>query len=161
MGNDKITKLKGRENYDVWWFEAKSFLMLKGYWKCMDGTEEDTAKHQLAIAQLTLLVESHNHTYIRDSSTGKEARDSLKNAFQDNGVLRRMDLLKYLTRLELNDCESMEDYVSKMTATQQELKSTGTEIPDDIVAQIMLSGLPDDYRPLVMNSWLSQMRRRN
>lgn len=36
-------------------------------------------------------------------------------AFEDNGVLRQMDLLKYVMRLELLDCVSMEDYVTKMT----------------------------------------------
>ncbi|XP_017465525.1 PREDICTED: uncharacterized protein LOC108358602 [Rhagoletis zephyria] len=61
-----------------------------------------------------------------------------------------MDLLKYLMRLELTDCSSMEDYVNKLTCTQQKLDKSGTKIPDDIVAQIMLSGLPNEYRPMVM-----------
>lgn len=124
--------------------------MLKGYWPCIEGAEGDSTKNLHAISAIGLLVEPSNYPYVQNCTTAKAAWDALETAFEDNGVLRRMDLLKYLMRLELADCASMEDYVNKMTCTQQKLDKSGTKIPDDIVAQIMLSGLPDEYRPMVM-----------
>lgn len=150
MGNDRIEKLKGRENYDDWKFAAKSHMVIKGHWSCITGTEADPEKNLLAISALGLLIEPQNYSYVRTCETAKAAWEALEAAFEDNGVLRRMDLLKFLMRLELSDCNSMEDYVTKMTNTQQKLDKSGTKIPDDIFAQIMLSGLPEDYRPMVM-----------
>lgn len=55
MGNDKIEKLKGRENYDAWKFAAKSHLVIKGHWPCIEGTETDSTKNLFAISTLGLL----------------------------------------------------------------------------------------------------------
>lgn len=150
MGNDKIEKLKGRENYDVWKFAAKSYLVIKGFWPSVLGEETDSNKVLQAISTIGLLVEPTNYSYVQNCSTAKEAWDALEKAFEDSGVLRRMDLLKYFARLELGDCDSMEDYVNKMCAAHQKLVKSGTSIPEDVAAQLMLSGLPEEYRPMVM-----------
>lgn len=150
MGNEKVAKLKGRENYDTWKTYMEWYLTLKGLWPCVEGTGTDTGKNATAVATMGLLVESHVMSYVRGKRTAKEAWKALEDAFEDNGVLRRMDLLRHLMRLELCNCASMEEYVSQICETQQKLHKAKMEIPDDIVAQIMLSGLPDDYRPMVL-----------
>lgn len=150
MGNDKIQKLKGRENYDDWKFAAKSHLVLKGYWPCVLGTETNSMKQLEAISALGLLVEPKNYSYVRNCTTAKDAWEALEKTFEDTGVVRRMDLLKYFTRLELSDCASMEDYVNKMTTAHQKLSKSGTKIPDEVAAELMLAGLPSEYRPMAM-----------
>ncbi|XP_017467048.1 PREDICTED: uncharacterized protein LOC108359625 [Rhagoletis zephyria] len=86
-----------------------------------------------------LLIEPANYSYVQNCANAKAAWEALETAFEDNGVLRRMDLLKFVMRLELADCSSMEEYVNKMPCTQQKLDKSGTKIPGDI-----------EYRPMVM-----------
>lgn len=50
---------------------------------------------------------------------------------------RRMSLDLDVMRLELSDCVSTEDYETKMTNFQQIFDQSGTQISDDIFAQIM------------------------
>lgn len=150
MGKDKIDKLKGRDNYDEWKLAAKWQLQIKGFWPCIEGTDTDQAKNMIAIATIGSMLESSCYACILDCETGKAAWNALAKMYDDNGTLRRMDLLKYLIRLELNDCDSMEDYINKMMTTHQKLTKSGTVIADGLVAQIMLAGLPDQYRPMVM-----------
>lgn len=66
-----------------------------------------------------LKLEPNNYSYVQNCSSAKEAWKALSDAFKDSGILRRMDLLKYLMRLELSDCASMDDYVNKVQTTQQ------------------------------------------
>lgn len=44
----------------------------------------------------------------------------------------------------------MEDYVNKMVMTSLKVKKAGIDMGDEIIASLMLAGLPDEYRPLVM-----------
>lgn len=146
----KPNKLEGRKNYDSWRVEAKAWLAVKGHWNCFDGTETDSTKNFLAIQCLNLLLHSSLYTYTEDVTIAKDAWEAIKNAFEDNGIGRRVDLLKQLVSLKQNECESMEDYVHKMVMTSLKVKKAGLQIGDDVVASLMLANLPDEYRPMVM-----------
>lgn len=58
--NNLVEKLLGRENYDFWKVTARSYLTIKGYWKCI--TEEnsstdakDVLLYEKALAELFLM----------------------------------------------------------------------------------------------------------
>ncbi|XP_055905018.1 uncharacterized protein LOC129940649 [Eupeodes corollae] len=151
-----VEKLKGRENFDVWKIAAKSYLVIRGLWDCFEN-ELDAAATPVQIAtdlkaksELILLLETQNYSYIADALSAKSAWDSLTNAFEDTGLSRKVDLLKQLVELKLNECDSMEDYVNKMVMTSLKVKKAGLKIDDEVVASLMLAGLPADYKPLVM-----------
>lgn len=104
----------------------------------------------VAISTLILLLETTNYSYVQECTTAKDAWKALETAFEDSGICRRVDLLRSLVQLKLNECESMEDYINKMTSTSIKVKKAGLKIDDEVIASLMLAGLPDEYRPMVM-----------
>lgn len=148
-----IPKLKGRENWDSWKIAAKSYLVIKGLWKTIEptaGTSVNADDDLKARSELTLLLEPINYSYIVEEESAKNAWKKLTDAFEDSGTSRRVDTLQRLVTLRLIDCESMEDYISKMTSYWLKVKSVGFNIESEIVGSLLLGGLPMQYRPLVM-----------
>lgn len=157
MSSDTRTfsKLKGRENYDLWRISAKSYLVIKGLWSCI--TTEPAAdkvdqieKDLKALSELTLLLDENVYSYISDAVTAKQAWNNLEKSFQDSGLSRKVELLKQLVKLTLDECESVEDYISKMVTTCLKVGKAGLKIDDEILASLMLAGLPDEFKSLVM-----------
>jgi gag-polypeptide of LTR copia-type len=113
-------RLKGRENYSVWKVGAKAHLIIKGLWNCCETALADGASaaeklsDQKAIAEITLLLEPSNYTYIDSAKTAKAAWDSITAAFDDTGTGRKVLLLKQMVSLKMEQCISIEDYVNKM-----------------------------------------------
>ena len=64
--------------------------------------------------------------------------------------MRGVSLLVDLTSVKLINCASVDDYVNKLMTLANKLKGTETDIPDHMLAAIMLAGLPDKFRPFVM-----------
>ncbi len=151
-----VKKLMGRENYDTWKVYAKSYLFINGLWKCTQSelsAEATTAQKEndlKAWSELNLLVDETVLSYIIDTETAKHAWDNLKNAFEDSGLCRKVELLKQLVQLTVSNCVSMEDYVNRMTMTSSKVKRTGLNLDDELIASLMLAGLPEEYKPLVM-----------
>lgn len=151
----KFTLLKGRENYDTWRIAAKSYLVIKGLWKFIlkEPVEEKAEQVQedlKAWSELNLLLDEGIYTYIADTTTAKAAWEALEKAFQDSGVCRKVGLLKQLVELKTEDCNSTEEYVSKMMMTAQKVKKTGLKLDDEVIASLMLAGLPSNFDSLVM-----------
>lgn len=157
----QIEKLKGRENYDIWKLAAKSYLVIKGLWKCVDPPQVESNgstttatvnpdEDLKARSELTLLLHPINYSHVEEATSAKEAWDNLKNAFADSGTCRRVDTLQRLVTLKLADCSSMEDYISKMMKYWIKVKTVGFKIESEIVGSLMLGGLPKEYRPMVL-----------
>lgn len=151
----KFTLLKGRENYDTWRIAAKSYLVIKGHWKFILNEPATDKPEQVqddlkAWSELNLLLEENIYTYIADTTTAKAAWEALEKAFQDSGVCRKVGLLKQLVELKMEDCDSTEDYVSKIMMTAQKVKKTGLKLDDELIASLMLAGLPQNFDSLVM-----------
>lgn len=53
-------------------------------------------------------------------------------------------LLKQLVKLTLADCDSVEDYVSRMVTTHIKVGKAGLKIDDELLASLMLAGLPEE-----------------
>lgn len=150
-----FTKLKGRENFDIWKISAKSYLVIKGLWSCIlvepkaDETTE-LEKDLKALSELTLLLDESIYSYISDANTAKQAWTKLEKAFEDSGLSRKVELLKQLVKLTLDECDSVQDYVNRMVTTCLKVGKAGLTIDDEILASLMLAGLPDQYTSLVM-----------
>lgn len=146
----------GRENYDTWKIYAKSFLVIKGLWACTqaelaaDATAANKEKDLKAWSEINLLVHKSVLSYIINTTTAHQAWESLQTAFEDSGLCRKVELLKQLVQLTLDQCESVEDYINKVTMTSLKVQRTGLNLDDELIASLMLAGLPDEYKSLVM-----------
>lgn len=149
-------KLNGRENYDTWKISAKSYLTIKGYWKWMQAelssssSATDIENEAKARSELTLLLDESMYSYIDEDDTAKKQWESLKAAFEDSGLTRKVAILQKLVSLKLNDCDSMEDYINRMVSLWSKVKRVGFKIDEEIIGSLMLGGLPDEYTPMVM-----------
>lgn len=150
-----FTKLRGRENYDTWKVAAKSYLIIKGLWAHTQtepeaGKADQIEKDLRAWAEINLLMDESIYSYIIGTSTAKSAWESLEKAFEDSGLCRKVELLKQLVKLSLSDCASVEDYVSRMSTMAMKVGRAGLKLDDEILASLMLAGLPDEFRSLVI-----------
>jgi len=157
MSNDARTfsKLKGRENYDLWKISAKSYLVIRGLWSCISieptaGKTDEIEKDLKALSELTLLLDENVYSYISDTDTAKQAWIKLEKAFEDSGLSRKVELLKQLVKLTLEECDSVQDYVSRLVTTCLKAGKAGLKIENEILASLMLAGLTDEYKSLVM-----------
>lgn len=145
-----IEKLKGVQNYASWAFEVQAYLEHEGLWKCISGEETDQLKLTQAKSKLILLIDKVNHHHILNAKNAEEIWTKLQETFQDNGLTRRVGLLRTLLNTKLIDCSSVDDYVSKVTTTAYKLSGCGLTVGDEWVGAILLAGLPESYSPMIM-----------
>lgn len=146
----RFDKLKGRENYDTWKVSAKSYLVIKKLWKHVESESTSADDDLMARSELNLMVEPVNYSFITNAETANAAWKSLENAFSDTGAMRKVALLQTLATLKLSECENMSDYVSKKINLWEKVKKAGWKIDDATVGGLLLGGLPDEYRPMIM-----------
>lgn len=151
MTNLQIEKLAGRENYSTWKFAVMSYLQLEELWECIEpGTDVDLKKDVKAKSKIILLVEPINYVHIETATTAKEVWKNLQNAFEDSGLSRKVGLLKDLINTSLDNCASIEEYVNKIMSTAHKLRNIGFGVNDEWLGTLMLAGLPDNYKPMIM-----------
>lgn len=150
-------RLKGRENYDVWKIGAKAHLITKNLFSHMTteltSSADSTTKNndQKALAELVLLIDSSLYSHIEACETAKSGWDMITKTFENTGVVRKVSFLKQWISLKLNECESMQNYVSQCLSLRSKVKSAGFKIDEEIAASIMLCGLTDEFKPMVMS----------
>lgn len=145
-----IEKLKGRENYSTWKFAMENYFEHEGLQKCIDGSERDAAKLSKAKTTLNLSIEKENYVHVLNAKTAKEAWDKLKETFEDNGMTRRISLMRKIVGIKLENCKSMEHYVSEIISTAHKLNEIGFAMPDEWVVTFLLTGLTDEFGPMIM-----------
>ncbi|CAG4914890.1 unnamed protein product [Colias eurytheme] len=152
-----VEKLSGIENYSNWKFQLKMLLIHEDLWDVVteDKTEDvnDAAymkRSQKALAKICLSVKPSVFTHVRNAETARDAWINLQKAYEDKGLSRRLSLLRLLFETKLCDCESMEAYVAKISDLSQQLNDIGSPLEDDFVAVLLLSGLSQDFDPLIM-----------
>lgn len=152
-----FARLKGRENYSEWKIGVRAHLITKGLWAwisteiTVSSPATDKKSDEKCLAELTLTLDTCVYTHIEECETAKSAWDALKLAFQDTGVSRKVTLLKQWITLRLENCESMHDYVTQCLSLRSKVRNAGFSIDEQTAGAIMLCGLSDDYRPMVMS----------
>lgn len=102
--SQRLSKLKGRENYDTWKIASKSYLVIKDLWSCIenepDPEQPDTlAKDLKAWSELSLLIHENLYSYIAGTTTAHAAWKKLESSFEDRGLCRKVELLKQLVQM--------------------------------------------------------------
>lgn len=127
----------------------KMVLTLDGLWGCVDGTDTDTTKDGRALAKICLSCEPHLYQIVRNATTARDAWKSLSDTFEDKGLYRRVLLLRKLHRVEYGHFAGMSDYIEGVLKLVTQLADIGKVIDDAETAEILLSGLPEEFNILV------------
>lgn len=145
-----IDRLVGRDNYASWKFAVEAYFKLEDLWECVDGTNKDEKKEVKAKSKLILLLDPVNYVHVQSANTCKEVWDSLQQAFDDSGLYRRVALLRDLITTTLDSSRTVDDYVNKIMSTAHKLRNIKFEIDDEWLGTLMLAGLPETYKPMIM-----------
>lgn len=148
-----LEKLTGRDNYPTWKFTVKTYLEHEELWSCVapaSGEVVDAKRDTKAKSKIILLVDPINYIHIQEATTAKEVWDNLAKAFDDNGLTRRVGLLRDMINTTLDGCQNIEDYVNKIMTTAHKLRNIGFVVNDEWLGTLLLAGLPDMYQPMIM-----------
>ncbi|XP_072378706.1 uncharacterized protein [Diabrotica undecimpunctata] len=105
-----VPKLMGRENYDDWSFAIEN--VLDGLSKCLEENGERNAETQnKARAKLWLSIDPSIYVHIREAATALDVWITLKKLYGEKSFTRKIDLLRTLIRLRLDNCDSMENCI--------------------------------------------------
>lgn len=149
-------RLKGRENFSTWKVGAKAYLTTKGLWSSMiadpaaDAKPEEVERSQKALSELILLVDSSLYSHLQDCETAKSGWDTLIKSFEDAGAIRQVGIIKQWLMLSLADCGSIQNYVNKWLELLAKVKKADYEIGDKLACAVMLCGLPEEFKPMIM-----------
>lgn len=164
-----VDKLSGSENYHDWVFAIKNLLKFKGLKNCIvqappsttttngvtttnapKAVETDEEKLDQAESMLSLGVEKNLYVHIRECKGALEIWQTLQRLFEDRGIQRKSSLLRMAMSYKLEDCDNMQTYIEGIMTAKSKLQAIGFQLPDEIVAAIILRGLPNEYKPFMM-----------
>ncbi|KAJ0169236.1 hypothetical protein K1T71_015266 [Dendrolimus kikuchii] len=147
-----IERLIGRDNFASWRFAVKTYLQHEELWDCVEGKSDsvDTKRDTKARSKIILLVDPVNYIHVQEATTAKEVWQNLCKAFDDSGLTRRVGLLKDLITTTLDTCQNVEEYVNKIISTAHKLRNIGFKVDEEWLGTLLLAGLPDQYKPMIM-----------
>lgn len=99
---------------------------------------------------MVLSIDCSLFVHIKEAKTTKDLWLKLQRLFDDKGFTRKISLLRNLISIRLENCDSMEAYVTSLIETAQKLKWTGFEINVGWIGTLLLAGLPEKYSPMIM-----------
>jgi gag-polypeptide of LTR copia-type/Domain of unknown function (DUF4219) len=156
----KIDLLRGSSNYRTWKFSMRMVLQAKDLWEVVSGGEvkptgeEAVAwekKARKALADIALSVSAVEKENIIECTTLKAAWDILEKLYERKGRNRKfMLVLQELFRMSMSEGGKMDVYLRGVREKMSELSTVGLKLEDDIKLAIMLNGLPERYRYLVV-----------
>ncbi len=154
-----ITKLKGSANFHTWKFAMKNFLEMNDLVGCITPSDDDVQKPREAKAdkisqaktRIILSMDESLYIHVENCDSAFEIWKKLEDLFEDRGWMRKIGLLRQIMSIKLENCENMHSYIENITGTANKLNSIGFKITDDWLGAIMLAGLTDIYRPLIMS----------
>src|SRR5437667_944666 len=134
-------------------------LQARDLWEVVSGEEvkpeaekaaqawEKKARKALAIIALALSAPEKEH--IIECTTPKAAWDVLEKLYEGKGRNRKFMLLRDLFRMAM--LGDMDAYLRAVREKISELSTIGLKLGDDIKLAIILTGLPERYRYLVVS----------
>ena len=156
----KIEPLQGSANYRTWKFSIKMILQTRDLWKMINDEEvkpdaeklgqawEKKTRKALAIIALALSAAEKEH--IIDYTIPKTAWDILEKLYEEKERNRKFMLLQELFRMSM-ESERMDSYLRAMREKMSELSTIDLKLEDDIKLAIILNGVPERYRYLIVN----------
>ena len=146
-----VRKLVGQENYFDWADEIQACATITNLWNVLEGEplDTDTTRLNEMRAYLVITIDADIRVHFDTSDNANQIWKKLKNIYSDHSLSSRVNLLQELCTTKFVDCESAQAYVSKILNAARRLRKTNLTLPDDLVASLMLTGLPDFYKPMI------------
>jgi len=136
-------------------------LQARDLWEVVSGEEvkpeaEAAAqawekKARKALATIALALSAAEKEHIIECTTPKAAWDILVKLYEGKGRNRKSMLLQELFRLSLGTTEGMDAYLRGVREKMSELSTVGLKLEEDVKLAIILNGLPERYRYLVVS----------
>lgn len=134
--------------------QIKSYLVIKNLWNTIEDAEvtpeNSPLTHAKAISEITLIIEPTLYNYIEDTSDTKIVWEKLCSAFDDSGTARKVTILNELVSIKMTAHKNVENYVNEILLYWQKSKVVGFKIEEQVIASLMLGGLPEEYRPMIL-----------
>lgn len=116
-----VSKLLGQSNYATWSFAMQMVLIDNDLWDCVEdsfipNTETSKKRDAKARAKICLMLSENVYPLVTEAKTAKDTWMSLKRAYADAGLMRRLLLLKKLFGIKLDQFQDIEAYVSEIQA---------------------------------------------
>ena len=110
----------------------------------------DADKQNKARATLCLAIDPSIYVHIQEATTALDVWVTLKKLYDEKSFTRKIDLLRTLINLRLDNCENMNHYMGQMIKTAQKLTRSGFEITSEWIGSLLLAGLPDRFTPMII-----------
>jgi len=143
------------KNYGDWKFWMQNFLIDAGLWYCVSPKEGHAVDPDLdlrALAKINLSLKPCAAKVTKKCLTSKAAWDALRGEYESTALVRLIGLYSSLFKTHFENFPSMQLYVDHILSIAEQLESIGQPFPDSVVGGIILGGLPDQYKPLILAS---------
>jgi gag-polypeptide of LTR copia-type len=159
VSNLSIPLFKG-DNYEFWSIKIQTLLKLQGLWKLVetgapgiDPTPIEIAKRDVkALFFIQQAVVDTVFTKIAAAALAKEAWSTLKTAFQGNLKVREIrlqGLRREFDTLNMNQGESVQAFLTRVTSIVNQIKSCGDDLTEKIVVMKVLLRLTSKFDHVV------------
>lgn len=115
--------------------------------------EPNAAKNEECYAELIQLLDDKSLSLVmRDAADdGRKAFQILRDHYASQGKPRIIALYTELTSLEKGESETVTDYIIRAEKSITALKNAKETLSDGLVIAMILKGLPDSYKPLIVH----------
>ena len=156
----KIEKLN-RDNYHVWKFQIKMYLIGKDLWDIVQGKEvlregaspDESVKfrkrEQLALSLICLSINNDLHVYVRSVNTAKDAWEVLEKHFEGKTLSKKIMYRRKLYSAKMEKGSNIVDHINYLRNLAEHLEAIGDPVSDDDLVIILLSSLPEEFDYLV------------
>lgn len=141
-------KLKGRENYAQWELNMLAFLRTRDLAKCVKpapNTETDADKLDRANGWLFLACEDQVKHHFGKDDTPLKVWQTLHQTFAETGQDLKLSAVVALTTTNLEDCDSIDDYIGRMMDAWRRCTEAKVIFDDNTVALFMVAHLGQRY----------------
>ena len=150
-----IEKLAGRDNYRSWAIAMRAYLEVEELWDTLKAPangqlNSDPKKLQKTRGRLVLAIGPEVYAHIEDAQSPQQVWEKLEQTYDDKGLRRKVHLLLEVVTTKLENCKSMEDYVSRIISASCKLAAIGTKLQEDVVGALLLAGLPPSFKLMII-----------
>ena len=117
------------------------------------ATDEVRRKFNLrakkAWTYICLAIEPEQQVHVRETTTAKEAWDTLRGQFSRESLLQKVRLRQQYYSCRFQNGDNMHEHISHLKSLHDQLKELGVNVDDKELAMTLLAILPEKYKPLI------------